>query len=124
MLAREVAATAVAQRVSTMMVAFLAAAMCVTTLLTVGRAAAAEQQVAARLDAAGSRTLTVTDVNEAGFLDGDVVAAVAAVGVVDRAVGTALPVDVTSVSVGQSRSTRYAQHCRQKSWNTSSPIES
>ena len=100
MLAREVAATAVAQRVSTMMVAFLAAAMCVTTLLTVGRAAAAEQQVAARLDAAGSRTLTVTDVNEAGFLDGDVVAAVAAVGVVDRAVGTALPVDVTSASVG------------------------
>ncbi len=73
MLAREVAATAVAQRVSTMMVAFLAAAMCVTTLLTVGRAAAAEQQVAARLDAAGSRTLTVTDANEAGFLDGDVV---------------------------------------------------
>ena len=80
MLAREVAATAVAQRVSTMMVAFLAAAMCVTTLLTVGRAAAAEQQVAARLDAAGSRTLTVTDANEAGFLDGDVVAAVAAGG--------------------------------------------
>lgn len=71
MLAREVAATAVAQRVSTMMVAFLAAAMCVTTLLTVGRAAAAEQQVAARLDAAGSRTLTVTDRSSAAGRQAD-----------------------------------------------------
>src|SRR5690606_14497339 len=50
----EALSTTWANKVSTALVALLVAIMCATTLATVGRTAAAEQQVAERLDAAGS----------------------------------------------------------------------
>nr|NLD41659.1 permease [Actinomycetales bacterium] len=58
-LLREVAAATWAQKIPALMVALLTGAMCVTTLLTVGRSAAAEEQVAARMESAGSRVSIV-----------------------------------------------------------------
>ncbi|MFB9621217.1 ABC transporter permease [Brooklawnia cerclae] len=100
-LVREILASARAQKVSTIMVALLAAAMCATTLLTVGRAAAAEQQVQARLDAAGSRTLAITDSASAGFLTRDVIAQIGTLDVAERAVGLTSAIDVTTATVGR-----------------------
>ncbi len=93
-------ASARAQRVPTILVAALVAAMCATTLLTVGRAAAAQGDIAARLDDAGSRHLVVTDVHQRGFLTAPVVDQVAGLSSVERAVGLASAVDTTNVAVG------------------------
>jgi putative ABC transport system permease protein len=89
-----------ARKVSTVMTAVLVGAMCVTTALTVGRTAAAEQQVAARLSDAGSRHLQLTDVKSLGFLSDSVVDAVNGFDTVERAIGVSTPVDVTNQAVG------------------------
>ena len=93
-------ASARAQRVPTILVGALVAAMCATTLLTVGRAAAARDLVAARLDDAGSRHLVVTDVHQRGFLTTAVVDQAAGLSSVEGAVGFAPAVDTTNVAVG------------------------
>lgn len=94
-------ASAIAQRISTIMVAVLAAAMCLTTLLTVGRTASAEAQINDRLDAAGSRLLIVTDVRNQGLLSPGVLAVAASMNTVERAIGLTTPFDVTSGAVGE-----------------------
>ncbi len=99
-LLREAWTTVVTRRVPTLMVAVLAAAMCLTTLLTVGRTAAAEAQVLARLDEAGSRLLVLTDRHGAGLLTEGVVDVVASLGTVERAVALTTPIDVTAGVVG------------------------
>lgn len=99
-LVREGIRSAAASRVPTALVAVLVAAMCLTTILTVGRAAAAQQQVQHRLEEAGSRLLEVTDAKDVGFLTASVVDQAAGLSTVERAVGLAVPKDVTSSSVG------------------------
>ena len=99
-LLREAWASARAQRVSTAMVAVLAAAMCLTALLTVGRTAGAEAQVAQRLEAAGSRVLILTDVQQQGLLTPGILTVAASLSTVERAVGLTAPIDVTSGVVG------------------------
>ncbi|TDD65394.1 permease [Jiangella aurantiaca] len=71
------------------------------SLLTVGRTAAAEADVLARLDAAGSRSFTFIDTGGTGFITDAVVGSVASMNVVERAVGIALPVDVVNGAVGE-----------------------
>jgi putative ABC transport system permease protein len=99
-LLREVAASARAQRVPTALVAVLVAAMCLTAILTVGRAAAAQRQVQHRLEDAGSRQIEVTDQKGKGFLTPATVGAAATMDTVERAVGVTLPRDTTNVAVG------------------------
>lgn len=98
-LLREALASASAHRVPTLMIAALAAAMCLTTLLTVGRTAHAQQEVQAALDAAGSRALQVTDTN-ATLLDAAVVDAITSLSSVERTVARSSPVDAVAASTG------------------------
>ncbi|WP_162802012.1 ABC transporter permease [Ornithinimicrobium murale] len=99
-LLREALSTAWANKVPTALVAMLVAIMCATTLATVGRTAAAEQQVADRLDAAGSRLLVVTDTRGGDLLTPAVVQQTHELSVTERAVGVQIPVDVVNKVIG------------------------
>lgn len=99
-LLRESLSTAWANKVPTALVALLVAIMCAATLATVGRTAAAEQQVADRLDAAGSRLLVVTDTRNGELITPAVVQQSRELSVTERAVGVAIPVDVVNKVVG------------------------
>lgn len=99
-LLREALSTAWANKVPTALVALLVAIMCATTLATVGRTAAAEQQVADRLDAAGSRLLVVTDTRDGGLITPAVVQQTHELSVTERAVGVQIPVDVVNKVIG------------------------
>lgn len=99
-LLREALSTAWANKVPTALVALLVAVMCATTLATVGRTAAAEQQVADRLDAAGSRLLVVTDTRNGELITPAVVQQSRGLSVTERAVGVQIPVDVVNKVVG------------------------
>jgi putative ABC transport system permease protein len=92
--------TAAAQRVSSVMVAVLCAAICTVTLLTVGRTAAAEAQVLSRLDTAGSRLLVVTDERDAGLVTPAVIGVLAGLDTVERVVGVDAPFDVVNAVIG------------------------
>lgn len=99
-LLREALSTTWANKVPTALVAFLVAIMCATTLATVGRTAAAEQQVADRLDAAGSRLLVVTDTRNGDLITTAVVDQTRQLSVTERAVGVQIPVDVVNKVIG------------------------
>lgn len=96
----EAARTAASQRVSSMLVALLCAAICAVTLLTVGRTAAAEEQVLARLDTAGSRLLVVTDDSNTGLITPAAVQVLAGLDAVERTVGVHTPSDVVNSVIG------------------------
>lgn len=99
-LVAEAVRTATAQRVSSAMVAVLCAAICTVTLLTVGRTAAAEEAVLARLDAAGSRLLVVTDDQRAGLITLAVRQVLSGLDTVERVVGVDPPFDVVNGVIG------------------------
>lgn len=99
-LLREAVSTAWANKVPTALVILLVGIMCGTTLATVGRTAAAEQQVADRLDAAGSRLLVVTDTRGGELISPAVVQQSRRLSVTERAVGVQIPVDVVNLVVG------------------------
>lgn len=99
-LLREALSTAWANKVPTALVVLLVGVMCATTLATVGRTAAAEQQVADRLDAAGSRLLVVTDTRGGELISPAVVDQTHGLSVTERAVGVQIPVDVVNKVVG------------------------
>jgi putative ABC transport system permease protein len=82
------------------MVALLCAAICVVTLLTVGRTAAAEELLLSRLDTAGSRLLTVTDDQDAGLVTPAVIGVIAGLDTTERVLGIDAPVDVTNAVIG------------------------
>lgn len=100
-LLREALATTWANKVPTALVALLVAVMCGATLTTVGQTAAAEQQLADRLDGAGSRLLTVTDAASDDLVSEAVVTQSHGLSSVERAIGTQVPVDVTNAAVGR-----------------------
>lgn len=99
-LVREAVATAWASKVPTTLVALLVAVMCATTLATVGRTAAAEVQVAERLDAAGSRVLVVSDARGGDLIPEAVVQQAGGLSTTERAVGVMVPIDVTNKVIG------------------------
>lgn len=96
---REAWASALRARVPSVLVATLVAAVCTTTLLTVGRAEAAEAQVAARMDSAGARDLRITDAAST-YLTPSVLAQIAGVSIIERAVGLGLTVDAANTTLG------------------------
>ncbi|WP_296137590.1 ABC transporter permease [uncultured Tessaracoccus sp.] len=101
MLLREALATTWANKVPSALVTVLVALMVGATIGTVGRTAAAEQELATRLDDAGSRVLTVTDARAKGLLPPDVVLASSALSITERAVGQVLAKDVVAGHVGR-----------------------
>lgn len=66
----------------------------------VGRTAAAQAQLTARLDSAGARLIVLTDVRQQHLLPPDIVHLTAGLNTVDRAVGLGSPVDAVSSRVG------------------------
>ncbi|GAA4883411.1 hypothetical protein AVL62_06000 [Serinicoccus chungangensis] len=98
---REAAATAWASKVPSALVGLLVAVMCAATIATVGRTAAAEQQLTDRLDEAGSRVLAVADARGEGLLPPTVVDQASTLSTVERGVGTLIPVDVVNGVIGQ-----------------------
>lgn len=97
---REAWSSAWSALVPTVLITILVGVMCAATLATVGRSAAAEEQVAQRLDSAGSRYLAVADARDAGLLSPGVLAQTQALSTVERAVGTQLPSDVVNAALG------------------------
>lgn len=104
---REALVSATRARVPSLLVAILVAAVCVTTLATVGRANAAEVQVAERMDSAGARNLTVTDTSET-YLTPIVMDQVAGLSVVERSIGLGPTVDATNAALGRGATPRAA----------------
>ncbi len=89
-----------AQRVSTILVALLVCAMCATTLLTVGRSAAAQQEVHQRIDEAGARTVTLTDRGDEGLVSATSVEVIDALSSVAAAIGITTSRDVVNGAIG------------------------
>ncbi|MGN8244247.1 ABC transporter permease [Cellulomonas soli] len=83
------------------MILVLVAATCVTTLLTVGRAAATQAQVHARLDSAGARLIVVSDSAHKGLISTAVVDVVNQLNTVQGAVAIDTPRDVVSTAQGR-----------------------
>lgn len=100
-LAREIWALTWAQKTSTILVIVLVGAMCLTTLLTVGRSAAAEVQVAQRMESAGSRVVTVRDQGDEDVINPGSVAVISALSGVETAIGLGTARDVVNGAVGE-----------------------
>lgn len=99
-LLREALATTWANKVPSALVTFLVTVMVAATLATVGRTAAAEEQLEARMDAAGSRLLTVRDVRSNALLGASIIDQTSAMSFSERAVGTLPAIDVVPGPVG------------------------
>jgi len=93
MLLREAWVSVYTRLVPAVLIAVLSGSMCASTLLTVGRTASAQAGILARLEQAGSRELIVTD-RTGGLLDASVVAVVAGLDSLERAVGLTAARDV------------------------------
>lgn len=99
-LVREVVLSALASRVPTTMLLLIVGAMVTATLTTVGRTAAAEEAINDRLNAAGSRLLTITDSRGKDLLGAEIIEQTDGISTVERAVGIDLPLDVVNGAVG------------------------
>lgn len=100
-LLREAFATTWANKVPTILVCLITAAMCIMTISTVGRTAAAEAQVAERINSAGARELVITDMKASGFFGPSLISMASRFSVTDRAVGLGSPVDMKNTVIGQ-----------------------
>lgn len=94
------AASAWANKVPAVLIALLVAAMCAGTLATVGRTAQAEEEVIQRMDAAGSRLLTISSRPAEQLLTPAVVSLTDSLSGVERAAGVSETIDVTNAAIG------------------------
>lgn len=99
---REALASAWANKIPATLVLLLVAAMCAGTLATVGRSAQAEADVLERVDAAGSRLLTVSSRPQDHLLTEAVISQTAGITGIERAGGISETIDVTNAAIGDS----------------------
>ncbi|PQZ93680.1 permease [Arthrobacter sp. MYb227] len=99
-LLREALATTWANKVPSALVCLIVAAMCIMTISTVGRTAAAEAQVAERINSAGARELVLSDKRGADLIGSSLISMASRLSVTDRAVGIKSPVDVHNTVIG------------------------
>lgn len=102
-LLREIVSSARARLVPTILTMILAAVMCAITLLTVGRAESARQDIEARLNTADSRKLTVSDTRDKGFLNPDIIMAISQLSGVERVIGIGQTTDATNNAIPTTR---------------------
>lgn len=95
---REVAVSAGSQRVSSTMTVLVMLGAAVTVIVTAGANAATQDAVLSRLDAAGTRTLTLYATGEQPAFNADLVARIAAYDVVEEVVGLGPVTDVTAAA--------------------------
>ncbi|MDM4763715.1 permease [Galbitalea sp. SE-J8] len=82
------------------MIALLVAAACATTILTVGRATAAEAQLESRLDSAGARLINVQDVSGDNLIQSGTITILDGFSTVERTFALSLPVDAETGAQG------------------------
>lgn len=99
-LMREILVSTWAIKVSSGMTAIIALIICLASLLTVGRSSAADDQLAARLDDAGTRSFSIVDVQSNNYLGTSVREAIAGISSVDHAYGFSIAADVVNTLVG------------------------
>ena len=99
-LAREILVSTWAIKVSSAMTAIIALIICLASLVTVGRSSAADDQLAARLDEAGTRSFSIVDVQNNAYLAASVRDAIAGLSVVEHAYGFSVSSDVVNTYVG------------------------
>lgn len=99
-LAREAWSATLAAKTSAIVTLLIAAAVCTAALLTAGRSAATEAAIAAHIDDAGTRIITISDGTGNAGLASDAVPRIAAVSGVDFAVGVGAPFDVHTAAAG------------------------
>jgi putative ABC transport system permease protein len=99
-LAREAWVSGLASAVPFLLIAAVALAMCATSVITVGRTAAAEADVLASLKAEGSQVLTVVDSKDEGVITSAAVAVLQTSSYIERVVGLSAPFDTTSAAIG------------------------
>lgn len=100
-LLRESAAMAWASKVSTILICVVVGAMCVAAIATVGQSAAAAATVAAQLEAAGARHLSVLDTKREGFVNERTLGVVTQLSSVTSVTGLGAPADVVNGAVGR-----------------------
>lgn len=98
---REGVLMARSQPVASSLVAFMSIAVCASVLATTGQSAAAERDVLARIDDAGTRSVVATDVEGRAALTGDAVARAAALSDVEWAVGVGPVFDGRNPALGK-----------------------
>lgn len=98
---REAVLSARSSLVASTLIVLIAALACSATLATVGQNARAEEQVLQRLEAAGSRLLTITT-SQGDDLTTQVIDQARAISAVERAMGFGSPGDFANAGVGMS----------------------
>lgn len=99
-LLREAWAITRSARVSTLLIALVVAAMCFASIVTVGRTASAAADVAARMEQAGARQLSITDIQNTGFVNQRTLDVVRDVSTVESANALGQPFDVVNGVIG------------------------
>jgi len=89
-----------ASRVPAALIALVTGLGCAGIALTTGATAAAGADLGMRLEAAGSRVLTIVDVSGEGYLSSTAREQISTFGAVERAVGLSLPADVHNPRLG------------------------
>lgn len=98
-LMREAARSAWAQKIPSLLILVVTAAMTASALATVGQAAATDRAIRTQLDQAGARVLTVTDAKGRGLINPAVLDLVRSTSGVEVAVALTSPVDVTNGAI-------------------------
>ena len=94
-------ATTRAAKVSSVLILVVVAAMCFASIVTVGRSASAAADVAARMEQAGARRLSVIDTRLAGFVNDRTLTVVRGVGTVETASVLGTPFDAVNGVIGR-----------------------
>ena len=92
----EAVRSTVARKAPASLILGVSAVLCLTIILTVGRTAAAQQEVKDRIEQSSSRLLTLTDSEQKGYLTSDWLSSVSEYSSVEATFGTSAPIDVTN----------------------------
>jgi len=99
-LLRESLATAMASRVTSILMSLVVAGMCFASIATVGRTASAAADVAGRLEEAGARTLRVVDTASVGIINPASVGLIENISEVTSAHALSVPFDTVNGAIG------------------------
>lgn len=97
---REALSMTWAAKVPSLLIVVVVAAMCFTSLATIGRSAAAAAEVAHRLEQAGARKLTVLDAKSLGFINTRTLSTIQGMSTIEQANALGAPFDVVNGAVG------------------------
>lgn len=98
---REAWATTWSAKVSSALIAIVAAVTCFAVIATVGRSVAAASEIALRMEQAGARRLSVVDTQAEGFINDRTLSVVRALSTVESATALGSPFDAVNGHIGR-----------------------